>query len=90
MNAVRKVFGLIWMAGAIALALRLPYLAAQKLLLSKASQEDYVFWIVIVTIFIPIILGFFLFGLYAFKGEYNGRQTSTNKPNNTFDHGLRH
>lgn len=74
MDSIRKVFGLIWMAGSIALAFALPYLAISKLVFSQAKQEDYVFWIVIVTIFIPIIIGFFLFGLYAYKGEYNDRQ----------------
>ena len=74
MDSIRKVFGLIWMAGSIALAFALPYLAISKLVFSEAKQEDYVFWIVIVTIFIPIIIGFFLFGLYAYKGEYNDRQ----------------
>ena len=74
MDSIRKVFGLIWMAGSIASAFALPYLAISKLVFSEAKQEDYVFWIVIVTIFIPIIIGFFLFGLYAYKGEYNDRQ----------------
>lgn len=74
MDSIRKIFGILWMAGAIALAAALPYLAISKLVFSEARQEDYVFWIVIVTIFIPIVIGFFLFGLYAFKGEYNDRQ----------------
>ena len=75
MDALRKVFGFIWMSGALALALLLPYYAITKLSSANASQEDYVFWIVIVTIFIPIIIGFFLFGLYAYRGEYNDRRT---------------
>lgn len=73
MDAVRKIFGFIWMLGAIALAVLLPYFAFDRLLSTQASQEDYVFWIVIVTIFIPIIVGFILFGFYAFKGEYNNK-----------------
>jgi len=75
MDTLRKVFGFIWMCAALGLALLLPYFAISRLTSSGASQEDYVFWIVIVTIFIPIIIGFFLFGLYAFKGEYNDRRT---------------
>lgn len=75
MDTLRKVFGFIWMSGALALALLLPYYAISRLGSAEASQEDYVFWIVIVTIFIPVIIGFFLFGLYAFKGEYNDRRT---------------
>lgn len=73
MDSLRKVFGFIWMLGAIALAIALPYFAINRLRSAEASQEDYVFWIVIVTIFIPIIVGFILFGFYAFKGEYNNK-----------------
>ena len=75
MDALRKVFGFIWMSAALALAVLLPYNAISRLSSTGASQEDFVFWIVIVTIFIPIIIGFFLFGLYAFRGEYNDRRT---------------
>jgi len=63
------------MIGALALAVALPYFAMDRLSSPDASQEDYVFWIVIVTIFIPIIIGFVLFGYYAFKGEYNDLQS---------------
>ena len=71
MDSIRKVFGFLWMAGAVLLAVSLPYFAIRRLSSTDASQEDYVFWIVIVTIFIPIIVGFLLFGYYAFRGEYN-------------------
>ena len=27
-------------------------------------------WVIILTIFTPICIGFFIFGYYAFKGEY--------------------
>lgn len=73
MDTIRKVFGFIWMAGAVMLAVLLPYFAITRLGSGQATEEDYVFWIVIVTIFIPIIIGFILFGYYAFKGEYNDR-----------------
>jgi hypothetical protein len=79
MDSLRKVFGFIWMAGALALAVSLPYFAISRLSSPDATQEDYVFWIVIVTIFIPIIIGFVLFGYYAFKGEYNDIQSRINK-----------
>lgn len=28
-------------------------------------------WVIILTIFTPICIGFFIFGFYAFKGEYD-------------------
>jgi cytochrome bd-type quinol oxidase subunit 2 len=71
MNAVRRLFGFICMSAAIALAIFVAYSAVMRLESATVSQEDYVFWIVIVTIFIPIIIGFVLFGFYAFRGEYN-------------------
>jgi cytochrome bd-type quinol oxidase subunit 2 len=74
MNLTRRIFGFICMASAIALAVILPYFAVSKLSSENAMQEDYVFWIVIVVIFIPIIIGFMLFGYYAFKGEYDDRE----------------
>jgi len=74
MDGIRKIFGFLWMAGAVLLAVSLPYFAIRRLSSAAASQEDYVFWIVIVTIFIPIIIGFLLFGYYAFRGEYNDNQ----------------
>ena len=58
------------MAG-VSLFVYLPYRAMEKLGSDTAGSEDYIFWIIIVTIFIPIIVGFILFGYYAFKGEYD-------------------
>lgn len=77
MDAIRKIFGFVWLAGSIALTILLPYFAVTKLASANATQEDYVFWIVIVAIFIPIIIGFMLFGYYAYKGEYNDRVQSS-------------
>lgn len=34
-------------------------------------------WIIILTIFTPICVGFFIFGYYAFKGEYDQLPAST-------------
>ncbi len=70
MNALRKYLGIIWLLGGILLAAVLTYKAAITLTSTSATTEDYVFWIVIVAIFIPIIIGFILFGFYGMKGEY--------------------
>lgn len=71
MNALRKYLGIVWLTAGIALAAFLAYQAIGALGASEVTAEDYVFWIVIVTIFIPIIIGFILFGFYAVKGEYD-------------------
>ena len=70
MNLLKRIFGVVWMLAGITLALYMPYQAISKLTAATATTEDFVFWIVVVTIFIPIIIGFVLFGYYAAKGEY--------------------
>ncbi len=71
MNQLKKYLGLLWIALGIGAAIYLPYQAVSKLSAETAGTEDMVFWIVIVAIFIPIIIGFILFGYYAFKNEYS-------------------
>ena len=34
-------------------------------------------WVIILTIFTPICIGFFIFGKYAFKGEYDQLPSSS-------------
>jgi hypothetical protein len=70
MNGLKKILGVVWMLSGIALAAYMPFQAITKLSAPTATTEDFVFWIVVVTIFIPIIIGFILFGYYAVKGEY--------------------
>jgi cytochrome bd-type quinol oxidase subunit 2 len=71
MDSLKKYFGIICLLAGAVLAVYLPYRTLVKLGSGTATSEDYIFWIVIVTIFTPIILGFILFGYYAFKGEYS-------------------
>lgn len=71
MNALKKLLGLVWMLTGIALMLGLPYQTIQKLTSDSASAEDYVFWLVIMVIFLPIAAGLVLFGRYAWAGEYD-------------------
>ncbi|MDJ1472025.1 hypothetical protein QNI19_07685 [Cytophagaceae bacterium DM2B3-1] len=68
MNILKKLLGFLWLAGGIAGIGYLPFHAAQKI--AEGKQEDIVFWSIMVFIFIPILLGFSLFGWYAIKGEY--------------------
>lgn len=71
MNQLRKYLGIVWLLIGISLALFLLYKALTVLGSTAVHPEDYVFWLVIIAIFIPIIIGFILFGYYAFKGEYS-------------------
>ena len=77
MDSIKRILGLIWMLAGAGLAVFLPFKAITALSTAKASSEDYVFWIVIVAIFIPIVVGFILFGYYSLKGEYNSLESGT-------------
>lgn len=68
MESLKKILGIVWLVLGVALIGFLPIHAFQQISLGKA--EDIVFWTIMVFIFIPISLGFCLFGWYAFKGEY--------------------
>jgi hypothetical protein len=68
MNTLKKLLGIVWLLGGMAGIAYLPFVAAQKI--SGGKPEDIVFWSIMVFIFIPILLGFSLFGWYAVKGEY--------------------
>ena len=69
MNALKKIFGIVWLLAGIATVVYLPLHAAP--IIAGGKTEDVVFWTIMVFIFIPIALGFCLFGWYAWQGEYN-------------------
>ncbi|MGA0557997.1 DUF6814 family protein [Larkinella sp. VNQ87] len=71
MNQLKKLLGLVWMLVGLALLIGLPYQTIRQLSSETASTEDFVFWLVIVVIFLPITLGLALFGRYAWQGEYD-------------------
>lgn len=71
MNSLKKIIGLVCILAGLALLIGLPYLTIQKLTSETANTEDFVFWLVIVVIFLPITAGLALFGRYAWEGEYN-------------------
>jgi len=70
MNAVKKYSGILWII--------LGPLAVYYLIKTAAEQiakhpviDTKIQWIVFVVIFIPIAIGFMIFGWYAMKGEYD-------------------
>ena len=70
MNAVKKYSGILWII--------LGPLAVYYLIKTAAEQiakhpviDTKIQWIVFVVIFIPIAVGFMIFGWYAMKGEYD-------------------
>jgi len=73
MNTIKKILGLVWMLLAPTIIWFLAAQAIQKIGHANALTKSNVTlqWIIILTIFTPICIGFFIFGKYAFKGEYD-------------------
>lgn len=73
MNSIRKFLGYLWTVLGPAIIILMIYRAFQELATVKPEkiQETILFWIITITIFVPIAFGLTIFGLYAIKGEYN-------------------
>ncbi|MEY4811330.1 MAG: DUF6814 family protein [Chitinophagia bacterium] len=73
MNTIKKILGLVWMFLAPAIIWFLASQAFQKIAGATTLTRSNVTlqWVIILTIFTPICIGFFIFGFYAFKGEYD-------------------
>ncbi len=71
MKAVKKYLGLLWMVMAPAVIFFLVDGAISNI--DSTGTKDInnpIIWIIIIGIFTPIALGLFIFGWYAWKGEY--------------------
>jgi hypothetical protein len=73
MNTIKKILGLVWMLLAPAIIWFLAAQAIQKIGQANTLTKSNVTlqWVIILTIFTPICIGFLIFGYYAFKGEYD-------------------
>ena len=72
MNQLKRIMGIVWMLLAPAVIYFLVNGAIHNI--SSGATKDInkpVPWIIIITIFTPIAIGLFIFGYYAFKGEYD-------------------
>ena len=71
MNAIKRIFGILWLA----LAAAAGYFGIADFGLPKltsGAQEDLVFGIIILFVLMPIIVGgLVIFGMYALQGEYD-------------------
>jgi len=72
MNAVKKLLGYLWMLMAPALICFLVYQAVEKISAATEIQKSNVAlqWVIILLVFTPICIGFFIFGKYASTNEY--------------------
>ncbi|MEX6689032.1 hypothetical protein QTN47_16105 [Danxiaibacter flavus] len=69
MNLLKRILGVVWMLIGPAAIAFLIYEAIQKIS-ANPSQDVYLPWIIIITIFAPIAVGFVIFGYYSLNGEY--------------------
>ena len=73
MNALKKYLGILWMLVAPVIIIFLFTQAVDKI--GKASiitrSNVTLQWGIILVIFLPICIGFSIFGYYAFKGYYD-------------------
>ncbi|MGL4599369.1 MAG: DUF6814 family protein [Bacteroidia bacterium] len=72
MNKLKRLLGLVWMLLGPTVLLFLIYEAIKKNELATSTSNDLLQWGIIITIFIPIAIGFVLFGYYAWRGAYDG------------------
>ena len=73
MNSIKKLLGYVWMLLAPAIICLLVYEALEKMGAASAAQKANVTlqWMIILLIFTPICIGFFIFGKYASANEYD-------------------
>lgn len=74
MNSIKKILGGICLLLAPAIVILLVMQAADKI--GKAAEgvmrtNTLLQWGIILFIFVPIAIGFMIFGYYALKGEYD-------------------
>jgi len=72
MNQLKRMMGIVWMLIAPIVIYFLVMGAIHNI--SETGTKDInkpVPWFIIIGIFTPIAIGLFIFGYYAFKGEYD-------------------
>uniref|UniRef100_Q3AQX5 Uncharacterized protein n=1 Tax=Chlorobium chlorochromatii (strain CaD3) TaxID=340177 RepID=Q3AQX5_CHLCH len=71
MSAIKKLFGILWAlmgVGIIPLAIQ----QAMKEIAEKPSEENWIFWSIVMVVLMPIIaFSLITFGIFALKGEYD-------------------
>ncbi|TAD84620.1 MAG: hypothetical protein EAY75_12725 [Bacteroidetes bacterium] len=73
MNTIKKMLGIVWMLMAPALVIFMFWQALEKIGVASAATKanTTLQWSIILLIFTPICIGFFIFGRYAWSNEYD-------------------
>jgi hypothetical protein len=71
MSVIKRIAGLVWAvigAGIIPLAI----MRAMQEIAQKPSEENWIFWSIVIVVLMPIIaFSFIAFGVFAMKGEFD-------------------
>lgn len=78
MNNIKKYLGLLWMALAIIIYSILLKTAFMQIM-AKPSTDTIIQWSIFVIIFLPIAIGFLIFGWLAFKNAYDKLPVASNE-----------
>jgi hypothetical protein len=71
MSAIKKVFGIVWALLGIGV-IPLAFMQAMKEIGEKPTQENWIFWSIVIIVLTPIIaFSLITFGVFALKGEYD-------------------
>lgn len=83
MNTIKKLLGFVWMFIAPVIICFLVYQANVKIEAATVATKANVIlqWSIILIIFMPICIGFFLFGKYAADNEYAHLPTTSSEIN---------
>jgi hypothetical protein len=73
MNTIKILAGIIWIVLGPLAIYYLVKTAAEEIA-KKPVMDTKIQWGVFIGVFIPIAIGFVIFGVYALKGEYSGKE----------------
>jgi hypothetical protein len=70
MSVIQKLAGIIWAAMGLGI-IPLVILRAMQEIATKPSEENWIFWSIVIVVLMPIIsFSLITFGVFALKGEY--------------------
>ena len=71
MSAIKKFFGIVWSIMGVGI-IPLVIMQAMKEIAAKPSEENWIFWSIVIVVLMPIIaFSLITFGVFALKGEYD-------------------
>ncbi len=71
MSAIKKFLGIVWSIMGVGI-IPLVIMQAMKEIAAKPSEENWIFWSIVIVVLMPIIsFSLITFGIFALKGEYD-------------------